>query len=154
MMKSVLSGSSPSIVSTSCVPSTFETKCARRPSSPVWAGAASVAYDGPEVRPSDPDVHDVRDALPVLPLPGAGTERVGEAAHLGEDGVHLGHHVLPVDENRLVGAVPKRDVQDRTVLGAVDLLAAEHPVAPLGDLGLRGERQRSSIVPAVTACFE
>ncbi len=77
--------------------------------------------------------------LPVCPFHAPERTAVGELAHLGEDGVHLGHHVLPVDDDGPVRAVAEGDVEDGAVLGAVDLLAREHPVAPVEHARLPGQ---------------
>ena len=58
--------------------------------------------------------------------------------------LHAGHHVLAVDEDGPAGAVAERDVQDGAVLGAVDLLAGEHPVAPRLDLRRAGEIEQEA----------
>ena len=47
--------------------------------------------------------------------------------------------VLAVDDQRAVLRHPQRNVQYGAVLGDVDVLAAEHRVAPLGDALLVGE---------------
>ena len=90
-----------------------------------------VGHDGPEVRAADADVDDVPDALAGVALPLAAADAVGEAGHPVEDGMHVGHDVLAVDDDRRVPRRAKRDVEDGPVLGDVDLLAAEHRVDPL-----------------------
>ena len=95
-----------------------------------------------EVGAADADVDHVGDRLAGRALPRARAEPVGEPAHLREHRVDLRHHVDAVDEDRPVAAVAQRGVEHGPVLGAVDLVAGEHPVAPAGDVGLLGEREQ------------
>ena len=53
--------------------------------------------------------------------------------------MHLGHDVDAVDLDLLALRRPEGDVQDRTVLGDVDLLAGEHRVAQRLDVGAPGQ---------------
>jgi hypothetical protein len=64
-----------------------------------------------------------------------------EVADPIEHRVHLRHHVLAVDEDGAVAAVAERDVQHRALLGDVDLVAGEHPVALLLHPLLTGKRK-------------
>ena len=54
--------------------------------------------------------------------------------------MHVAHDVAAVDDERPLARHPQRDVEDGAVLGDVDVLAAEHRVAPLLDPALAGER--------------
>ena len=45
----------------------------------------------------------------------------------------LPHDVDAVDDERGSGRHPQRDVENRPILGRVDVLAAEHGVTTLGD---------------------
>ena len=65
-----------------------------------------------------------------------------ERAHPVEHVVHLSHDVLPVDDERARAGQAERDVERGSVLGDVDVLAAEHRVAALGDAALVGERKQ------------
>ena len=96
----------------------------------------------PEVRAADPDIDDVGDPLARGPLPLPAAHALGELAHPPQHGVDVRHHVRTVDHDRPVGAVAQGHVQDRTVLGDVDLLAGEHPVPPALDIGLAAQRQQ------------
>ena len=91
----------------------------------------------------------VRMRWPVSAGPGAAADLVGEVVHPPQDVVDIGDHVLSVDLERGVGREPERRVQDRPVLGDVDVLAPEHGVAPPGQLHLLGqleERAEDGIV--------
>ena len=92
-----------------------------------------VGHDGPEVGAADADVDDVLDRLAGVALPLTGAHATGEGTHLVQDLVDLGHDVDAVDDERRVLGHAQRDVQDRAVLGDVDVLAAEHRVAALGE---------------------
>ena len=56
----------------------------------------------------------------------------------------LGHDILAIHQDRTIGAITQGDVQDGTVFGDVDLVAAEHSISPLLDLRVAGqiEQQR------------
>eukprot|EP00955_Chlamydomonas_euryale_P088449 364379-Chlamydomonas_euryale.AAC.10 len=64
---------------------------------------------------------------------------VAEVLDLVEHLPDVRHHILALHHNVLVAASARRDVQHRAVLGAVDVLAAEHRVDLL--LQLRCARQ-------------
>ena len=80
--------------------------------------------------------------LPVWPFHAPSRTRSVKSRIFASTRVDLGHHVLAVDEDRPVRAVAQRDVQHGAVLGAVDLLAGEHLVAPALDVGLLREREQ------------
>ena len=81
----------------------------------------------------------LRMRLRGVAFPRAAPHPVREVGHPVEHGVHLGHHVLAVDDDRRALRRAQRDVQDRAVLRHVDLLAAEHGVDPRAQAGLLGE---------------
>ena len=144
-MNSVSAGSRSRVASTKSVPSTLETK--RK----VMLAVAVVAqrlvrHHRPEVRAADADVDHVADRLAGVALPLAAAHPVGERGHPVEDLVHLLDDVDAVDDQRALARHPQRDVQHRAVLGDVDVLAAEHRLAALGEPALLGERdeQRAS----------
>ena len=89
-----------------------------------------------------PMLTTLRMRLPVWPFQLAAAHAGGEVRHAIEHGVHPGHHVLAVDHDRGAARGPQRDVQHRALLGDVDLLAAEHRVAPLGHAGVVGQREQ------------
>ena len=67
------------------------------------------------------------------------------------------HDVLAVDQDRLAGEIAQSGVQDRALLGDVDLLAGEHRVAlgldPAG-LGELDERRQNGGVDALLGIVE
>ena len=96
-----------------------------------------------EVGAADTDVDDGLDALAGGALPLTGAQLVGEVTHRVEHCVHVGDHVLAVDGQRRIARQPQRGVQHRTVLGGVDVLTGEHPIASglkTGRLGQRDEQ--------------
>jgi len=46
-----------------------------------------------------------------------------EALHLCQDAPHVGHHVVPVDEDRLWALMSQRDVEHSALLGVVQQAA-------------------------------
>jgi len=88
---------------------------------------------------ADADVDDVGDRLPREALELMSVEPIGEVEHLLTFALYERHDVLAVEEQRAVGRPPERDVQGRTVLGTVDMLAREHGLDPGRYLGLLGE---------------
>ena len=74
-------------------------------------------------------------------LPLAAAHALGEGAHPLDHRLHVGIHILPVDDQcggRARGS-PQRGVEDGAVLGRVDVLAGEHRGVTLGDAGLLGQ---------------
>ena len=86
-----------------------------------------VGHDGAKVAPADANVHDVLDSFARIALPLAFANGIREIAHPVQDGPHIRHHILAVDENLRIGvAVAQCRVENGTVLGDVDLLTCEH----------------------------
>ena len=85
-----------------------------------------VGHARAEVRPTDPDIHNIANAFPSVPLPRAAAHLVGEVGHLVQHRVNLGHHVLAINNNALVLWGAQGHVQHRPLLCHVDLLAPEH----------------------------
>ena len=56
--------------------------------------------------------------------------------------VHLVHHVFPIDHDRFVRAVPKRDVQHGTILGSIESFAGKHGVDRAAQVRLFGQLQQ------------
>ena len=140
-MNSVSAGSRSCVASAKSVPSTFETKRNVRLAVAVMLQRL-VGHHRPEVRAADADVDDVADPLAGVALPLAAADLVGEARHLVEHGVDLGHDVLAVDQDRLAFRGAQGDVQHGAILGDVDLLAAEHRVDPVAQARLLGQLQQ------------
>src|SRR4029434_735280 len=76
----------------------------------------------PEVGAANADVDHVADALARVALPGAAPDAIAEGYHLVEHGVHLGHHVLTVDDDRGAARRAQGHVQDSAVFRDVDLV--------------------------------
>ena len=95
-----------------------------------------------------PMLTTLRIGSPVWPRHCAGAHAVAERAHPVEDLVDLLDDVDPVDDQRALARHPQRDVKHGAVLGDVDVLAAEHRVAALGEPALLGQRdeQRERLV--------
>ena len=71
-------------------------------------------------------------------MPIAAADRGDETVDLLQLGVDAGHDVLAVDHDGAVGAVAQGHVEDGTILGIVEVLAAEHganPAAQVAGLG-------------------
>jgi hypothetical protein len=71
-----------------------------------------------------------------LPLTAANT--VGESCHLVEHRVNVRDDILSVDFDSGAPRGAQSDVQHRTPLRNVDLLAAEHGIAAFGNASLLG----------------
>ena len=114
-----------------------------------------VGHHRAEVGAADADVDHVADRLAGVALPLAGADPLGEGAHPVEHLVDLLDDVDAVDDQRALARHPQRDVQHRAVLGDVDVLAAEHRLAALGEAATRAASAASSaIVSSVTRFFE
>ena len=89
-----------------------------------------------------PMLTTVRIRSPVTPVQAPRADLVGERVDPAQHLVHVGHDVLAVDLEGGVRRQPQRGVQHGAVLGDVDVLAAEHRVAALGDADLVGQREQ------------
>ena len=117
--------------------------------------SASYAITGPRSEPPMPMLMTLRMRLPVCPFHSPLRTRLAKSGHLVEDGVDLGHHVLAVDDDRRTSRRAQRDVQDRSLLRDVDLLAAEHRVDPRPQAGfLRKLHETDRSVSSVMRFFE
>ena len=87
-----------------------------------------VGHDRPEVRSTDPDVHDPTDPLPPLAGPAAVADTLGKARHPPEHFLDAGGDVQALNGIGVAWGGAKRNVKHRPVLGAVDPLACEHPL--------------------------
>ena len=99
-----------------------------------------IRHRRPEIGAADPDVDHVPDRLAGCTQPGAAANAIAERSHAVEHLVDVAHDVLAVDDERALPRHPQGDVEDGAVLGDVDVLAAEHRVAPLLDPTLARER--------------
>jgi len=110
------------------MPSTFETNRNVMERSAVVA-ERFVAITGPRSEPPMPMLTTFLMRFPVMSLPRAAADAVGETGHLVEHGVHVWNDVLPVHDDRGVPRGAEGDVEDRPFRD-VDLLSAEHRVDP------------------------
>ena len=78
-------------------------------------------------------------ASPVWPRQAPLRTRSLKSRILRQHGVDVRHDVPAIDQDRPIGAVAQRDVQDRAVLGGVDPVAREHARAPGLELACAGE---------------
>ena len=92
-----------------------------------------------EIRPADADIHDVADALSRVAGPRAVAHLRRERRHAVEHRVHAGDDVLAIDLDHGAARSAQGDVQHRAAFGRVDLLAAEHGVAPRRHAAFLGE---------------
>ena len=83
---------------------------------------------GPRSDPPMPMLTTLRIGLPVCPVQAPLAHAIGEVRHPVEHGVHLGHDVLAVDQDRRAARRAQRHVEHGPFLRDVDLLAAEHGV--------------------------
>lgn len=98
-----------------------------------------VGHDRPEVRSTDPDVHDSTDPLPTLAGPAAVADTLGKARHPPEHVLYAGGDVPAIDGVGVAWGGAKRNVEYRPVLGAVDSLAPEHPLDTATEIDLLRE---------------
>jgi hypothetical protein len=101
-----------------------------------------VGHHRSEVRAPDADVDDVPNRLAGVATPLAAAHPIRERPHSVEHVVDLDHHVLAVDDQGTIAGHPQCDMEHGTVLGAVDVLASEHGLAPLGEAGFVGEARQ------------
>jgi len=87
----------------------------------------------PQVRATDADVDDAANPLARVTEPFAPAHPLAEGRHPVEHLVHAGHHVRPVEDDRLGPRGPQRHVQHRAILGGVDPRAREHRVDPVAE---------------------
>ena len=88
-----------------------------------------------------PMLMTLRIGLPVWPFHSPLRTRSREVGHLVEHGMHLGHDVLAIHDDRLPLGGAQGHVQDGALLGDVDLLAPEHGVDTGSQAGFLGQLQ-------------
>ena len=71
-----------------------------------------------------------------MALPRAAADPVTKHRHLLQHAIDLGHHVLAVHKNRVIGPIAQCDVQHGAVFRDVDSFAREHLFRPAFDVGL------------------
>src|SRR5258707_123403 len=74
------------------------------------------------VEPANADVDDTANTLAGVSFPLSVTNPVGEVRHLVEHGMNLRNDVLAVDQDRSSLGCPQGHMQDRALLGGVDLI--------------------------------
>ena len=87
-----------------------------------------VGHYRPQVGAADADVDHVTNTLAGVPLPFAASHPVGEVRHPVEHGMHLGHHVFAIHNDGRVSRCPQGRMQNRSLLGDVDLFSTKHGV--------------------------
>jgi len=85
-----------------------------------------VGHDRPQVRTPDANVHDGANFFPCVAFPFAASHFIREVGHLVEHGMHMGNHVLAIDQYGAVRRRPERHVQDSTLFGNVDFITTKH----------------------------
>jgi hypothetical protein len=101
-----------------------------------------IGHHGPEVGAADADVDDVADALTGVSLPDAAANAVRKVARAIEHRVDLRHDVLPIHSHGGALGRTQRGVQDSSILGDIDALAAEHGIDALAQARLLREPQQ------------
>ena len=91
-----------------------------------------------------PMLTTLRIGRPGVALPLAAANALRERRHAFQHPMDARHDILAVDDDRRPFRRPQRDVQRGAVLGAVDLLAAEHRVDARGKVGLFREREQQA----------
>ena len=94
-----------------------------------------VAMAGPRSEPPIPMLTTAAIRLPVAPVQDPLRMRSERSPILAEHRLHVADDVLAVDVQLAAGRHAQRHVEDGAVLGRVDVLAGEHGVAMLLDLG-------------------
>ncbi len=89
-----------------------------------------------EIRTADADIHHGLEAFAGSAPPRTRAHRVGEFTHPPQHLAHLGARVRAIHDDRLALGQAQRDMFDGAVLRGVDVIAAQHRVAVLGDPGL------------------
>src|SRR5260370_7953609 len=103
-----------------------------------------VRYYWPQVGAADADIDDVAYGLAGVAPPFTAADAVGEISHLVKHGMNLRHHVVAVHDNRCSFWGAQRHMQHSSLFCGVDLLAMEHPIAPLRDASPPGELNEQS----------
>jgi hypothetical protein len=100
-------------------------------------------HDGTQIGAADTNVHDRLDGLSRISLPPTAPYFLRELAYVLEDGSHFIDAGLADLKWLGYANVAQGDMEDGSVLRSVYMLAAEHIVAGLSDLGLLGELEES-----------
>ncbi len=103
-----------------------------------------IRHDRTQVRAAKADVDDVANAFAGMPEPLAAADPIGECGHPVEHRVHPGYDVDAVDADALALWCAQCNVEHRTLLRHVDLLAAEHCVDARAQAALFGKIPQQS----------
>ena len=85
--------------------------------------------------------------------PIAAAHALREAGHFIQHGVYLGHHILPIHNDRLITRRTQRGMQHRAIFGDIDLLAAEHRGSLLAQTTRLGQLHQQAQGWSVTTIF-
>mmetsp|Transcript_46688 Transcript_46688/g.77255 ORF Transcript_46688/g.77255 Transcript_46688/m.77255 type:complete len:279 (-) Transcript_46688:211-1047(-) len=88
----------------------------------------------PEIASADAKIDHVSDRLAGEALPLSRAHTPNEILHLVKHGIHLRHHVSPVNDNRSTSAIAQRNMEHGALLGKIDLLTREHTLCHVCDL--------------------
>ena len=100
-----------------------------------------VGHHRSEVGAADADVDHVANALACVPFPFAASDALCEVSHPIEHSVDLRHYVFAVHHDGRSFERAKGHVEDRAVLGDVDLLPVKHRVDSRPQAGFLGQLQ-------------
>ncbi len=89
-----------------------------------------------QIGAANADIDYIGDTFSGVAPPFARPHSLAEPGHLRQNPIDLRHHVLAIDENGSVGAIAQCDMQHSSILGRVDLFAAEHRLDGCRKIGL------------------
>src|SRR6185312_7307718 len=87
-----------------------------------------VGHHRSEVGSTNPNVDDVANALPGVPLPLTAPEAIGEVCHFVQHSVDLRYNLLALNYDGCSLGSAQRYVEHRPLLGYVDLLPSKHRI--------------------------
>ena len=85
-----------------------------------------IGHHGAEVGAANTDIHDISDRGAGVAPPLTRTHAIGELRHPVEHAMNLRHDVYPIDEDGRPARCAQRHMQNRPILGGVDLFSAKH----------------------------
>ena len=95
-----------------------------------------VGHHRPEVRSADPDVHDRADPLARMADPATVADALGKPGHPPKHLLDIAGRVVAVDGEGVAWGGSQRHVENGSLLGGVDPLAAEHPLDAAAEIDL------------------
>mmetsp|Transcript_824 Transcript_824/g.1772 ORF Transcript_824/g.1772 Transcript_824/m.1772 type:complete len:322 (+) Transcript_824:560-1525(+) len=96
-------------------------------------------HDRTKIRSSDADVHHICERLPAVPLPLPAPHLLNKLLHLLQHRMHIGHHVLPVHQDRLLQLVAESDMEDRSSFSGIDGGTSKHLVSSFTNTSFTGK---------------